>query len=63
MVYEFFKQNMDEFTTSHQAIKNLVNNIDYLNKTYNILSDEPVRTDSMVFSSPSVLVGGAGAAA
>eukprot|EP00347_Sterkiella_histriomuscorum_P018883 403343810 len=54
VLYEFFKDYMDEFTTSKQAIKNLCQNIDYLDKTYGILSEEPLRADSMIFSSSTI---------
>lgn len=51
VLYDFFKDFQEEFAPSSKtAIKNICQNIDYLNKQYGILTDDPNRADSMIFS-------------
>lgn len=48
-MFAFFSEYKDEFTVSKQAISVLTDDINYMNNEHKILSNEPVRVDTMMF--------------
>lgn len=48
-LYSFFSEYKDKFTVSKQAITVLTDDINYMNNEHKILSNDPVRVDTMMF--------------
>lgn len=50
LLYKFFREYKNEFSQkSKQSVSVLTDDIDYMDKEAKILSDQPIRNDSMLF--------------